>query len=107
MYEEGVRIANRFSGPAKDKYLAACEELRLPYWDWASRETRSRIPAVMQSQNIRVTAPGSDGSESTSEIPNPLYGYRFSNPQPGDSGLEEQTVRSADADQFLEQSFPG
>ncbi|KAI9882625.1 MAG: mitochondrial inner membrane protein required for protein import [Watsoniomyces obsoletus] len=107
MYEEAVRIANRFSGAAKDKYLAACEELRLPYWDWASRDTRSRIPAAMTTQSVRITAPGPDGSETTSEIPNPLYGYRFSNPQPSGSGLEGQTVRSADADVFLEQSYPG
>ncbi len=51
------------------------------YWDWASDDTQSRMPSVVTQQSISVTRPGAGGAAETAEIPNPLYSYRFLEPQ--------------------------
>lgn len=47
------------------------------YWDWASNDTRSRIPDAVAAPTINVVRPGSNGTESISSIANPLYNYKF------------------------------
>ena len=62
------------------------------YWDWAADSTQSRIPDVLSTTSISVTKPGSDGSETHTNIPNPLYDYRFLKPQPPESASSLTTV---------------
>lgn len=70
------------------------------YWDWALNEATSRIPAVLQQTSITVVKPGS----GSTQIPNPLYHYRFLGPQPQDL-FEATTVRSSDANDILAASL--
>ncbi|KAI9723363.1 MAG: hypothetical protein M1812_001247 [Candelaria pacifica] len=102
--EEAVSIAKRFTGSSATKYQTAAENLRAPYWDWASNDTRSRIPDVVSIPTINVVRPGSNGIESNSSIPNPLYSYKFAAVHT-DGGLGATTVRSSSADDILTRSF--
>ncbi|KAI9790069.1 MAG: hypothetical protein M1816_005539 [Peltula sp. TS41687] len=101
LYEEAVRIAKEFTGDDATKYEAAAQDVRIPYWDWALDEASSRIPAVLQQTSITVVKPGSGATQ----ISNPLYHYRFLNPQPL-SLFESTTIRSPDANDILAASFP-
>ena len=104
LYEQAGKIADRFTD---DKYRTAMQQLRLPYWDWASDDTKSRIPDVLSQASISVVKPGSDGGEEQTKIPNPLFTYRFRNSQPSQSGLDATVVRGSDANQLLFDTFPG
>jgi tyrosinase len=88
-------IAQQFQGDDAARYQAAAEEVRIPYWDWSSTSTRSRIPAAVKQASISVNAPS--GPET---ITNPLFSYKFLSPQPSDSGLGAETVRSSTDDQL-------
>ena len=67
------------------RYLAAADDFRLPYWDWA-QPGKSVFPEEALSTKIKVVRPGSDGKEQ--DMANPLYSYEFQNPgQPGTVGL--------------------
>ncbi|KAI9878571.1 MAG: hypothetical protein M1830_000528 [Pleopsidium flavum] len=107
LHAEAVAIAKKFTGSAAKKYQAAAEEVRIPYWDWASDDTQSRIPQAVSTVSLTVTKPGSKGTGTSTTIPNPLYQYRFTNPQPSNSGLGTITVRGGDADSVLFSTFPG
>ena len=96
-----MKIARRFTGADRDKYQKAADDVRLPYWDWASEKTQSRIPASMKQSSISVIKPGT----GSTTIPNPLYSYRFLNAQDSSSGLGASTVRGPNDDALVE-SFP-
>jgi tyrosinase len=80
-------------------YQAAADNLRLPYWDWASIP---QMPNVVSEPTITITTANGD-----EEVNNPLFTYQF-NPNrnttlfPG-GGLADspQTVRSATANTDL------
>jgi tyrosinase len=99
---EAIAIANQFPSGQRQKWLNAARRVRYPYWDWAARGTRSRIPAVMKQQRITVTKP-----QGRVTINNPFFGYRFANgqPPPG-SGFGPITTRGPN-DQRLQDTFPG
>ncbi|KAK7715643.1 hypothetical protein SLS63_011399 [Diaporthe eres] len=69
-------IVAKASGPAADAYKAALQDVRLPYWDWASDP---HLPAVTMSPEITLTVPGKTaGTKETLRLPhNPLYSYQF------------------------------
>jgi Common central domain of tyrosinase len=94
--EQARSIAQQFQGDDAARYQAAAEEVRLPYWDWASTSTQSRIPASVKQSSISVNAPTGQAT-----IPNPLFSYRFLSPQPTESGLGTQTVRGSSDDQLF------
>lgn len=96
LYEEAVSIAKRFTGPDASKYQAAAEEVRLPYWDWASDDTDSRLPKAVAEPSIAVVKPGSAGPTT---IPNPLYSYRRRD-------IGTNTVRGQTAEADLMATFP-
>ena len=73
-------IAQQFTGADAARYQAAAEEVRLPYWDWASSSTQSHVPSSVQQASISVNKPS--GQET---ITNPLYTYHFHVPPPGNS----------------------
>jgi tyrosinase len=93
--DQARSIAQQFQGDDAARYQAAAEEVRIPYWDWSSRTTQSRIPAAVKQASISVNAPGGPAT-----IANPLFSYRFLNPQASASGLGSQTARSANDDEL-------
>ena len=56
-----------------DRYAAAAEAFRVPYWDWALGDKGGGVPDFFLTQSIDVVR--LNGSEDT--IRNPLYSYRF------------------------------
>lgn len=94
--DQARSIAQQFQGGDASRYQAAAEEVRLPYWDWASAQTQSRIPGVVKQPSISVTSPNGQAT-----ISNPLFSYRFSNPQPSSSGLGTETVRGSGDDELF------
>ncbi|KAF2402444.1 Di-copper centre-containing protein [Trichodelitschia bisporula] len=86
LYEQSV-VANaldaaaEFDGEARDRYTAAAQRLRTPYWDWAKDPGSGHaIPDSMTMQTVSVTTP--QGGQT---IANPLYSYQF-HPRPGGMG---------------------
>lgn len=72
--------ASKFqTGTVRTRMQTAARNLRIPYWDWASADTQSSIPAIIRTQTVTVTRPDSNGVPIQSTIPNPLYQYRFTN----------------------------
>ncbi|KAG8917102.1 hypothetical protein FRC00_014036 [Tulasnella sp. 408] len=70
LHQHAVDIAKTYTVNTVAWILAA-EQLRLPYWDWASD---SVPPAeVISMDQVIITAP--NGQRTT--VPNPLLGYRF------------------------------
>ncbi|KAL9119272.1 MAG: hypothetical protein Q9187_004178 [Circinaria calcarea] len=69
-------IAKRYPSSIRDKYQAAAEKLRVPYWD---STTSAMMPDLVNNPWIRVTTP-----KGLRTITNPLYNYTFS-PQPSAS----------------------
>jgi tyrosinase len=55
----------------QQRWLSAAQNLRAPYWDWATNSVPP--PEVISSQSVNVTTP--DGN--TTSVPNPLYQYTF------------------------------
>ncbi|RPA88543.1 Di-copper centre-containing protein, partial [Choiromyces venosus 120613-1] len=74
-------IAARFTGPDAQKYRDAADRVRIPYWDWSSQVTRSRLPSAVTSQGVTVIQPDASGAPQSTVIANPLYSYKFSNDQ--------------------------
>jgi tyrosinase len=50
-------------------YQAAADQLRIPYWDWASD---AQMPSVVSDQTATITA-----ASGIRTIKNPLYQYNF------------------------------
>lgn len=97
--DQARSIAQQFQGADAARYRAAADEVRIPYWDWSSTSTQSRIPAAVKQDSISVNAP-----TGQTTIANPLFSYEFISPQPASSGLGPQTFRS-DSDNELSGSF--
>ncbi|KAF2101936.1 Di-copper centre-containing protein [Rhizodiscina lignyota] len=73
-----ISVAQSFpAGANHDKYLAAAQKLRAPFWDWAKARSSSAFPSALTSPTATVTTP--TGSQ---KINNPLYLYNF-HPNPG------------------------
>ena len=64
-----------FKDKLYDRYTQALQNLRLPYWDWASD---SHLPSITMQKTIDITVQG-DNPDTTEikQIPNPLYSYAF------------------------------
>ncbi|KAF4556805.1 Tyrosinase-like protein 7 [Elsinoe fawcettii] len=82
LYAQDI-VQNQFSGAAQVKYATALKELRLPYWDWASRPTSktaggAHLPDIAKQEQIQVTVPGEQpGTTQTKTIHNPLFSYKY------------------------------
>lgn len=66
--------ANEFTGDDQAKYVAAAQNVRSPYWDWAMVPANggNAIPDIMTQPGVTVTTPS--GQQT---IQNPLYSYKF------------------------------
>ncbi|KAH7357380.1 hypothetical protein BKA66DRAFT_515471 [Pyrenochaeta sp. MPI-SDFR-AT-0127] len=85
LYEEVLHkkmqdIARSASSDQADRWAAAADAFRIPYWDWGQGEKGGPVPGFFMTPTIKVTKP--DGSEAT--IANPLHSYRFHELVPGD-----------------------
>lgn len=74
------------SSEGQDRYVAAAQEFRMPYWDWAIVSGRGQgvLPLSVQSETVNVFTPTSGGK--LVPMDNPLYSFRFHplNPTEGD-----------------------
>jgi tyrosinase len=55
----------------QQQWLSAAQNLRAPYWDWATNSVPP--PEVISLQTVNIITP--DGK--TTSVPNPLYQYTF------------------------------
>ncbi|KAI9508870.1 photo-regulated tyrosinase [Russula earlei] len=91
LQQNALAIAQQYQD--QNRWVGAAQNLRLPYWDWA---TNSIPPDVVTSRTtVVITTP--DGNRTT--VSNPLYQYTFnpidsSFPQPYDSW--QTTIRRPD-----------
>ena len=99
-----MQIALRFpDGPYRKLYVAAAQQFRIPYYDWAAYPARGApaLPPALSSPKVTVF----DTDGQTKSIDNPLYSFYFHplNPSPGDFSTRgkwskiPQTVRWPDA----------
>lgn len=62
-------IASTYPSDKRSTYVAAAQNLRIPYWDWAVNPS---LPSAATSSQITINSPS--GSKT---IRNPLYSYKF------------------------------
>ena len=61
--------------PKRDSYLQIAESFRIPFWDWARKDTQI-IPRQTLDPNLVVKGPPS--SNASKGDYNPLYAFPFS-----------------------------
>ncbi|RVD89497.1 uncharacterized protein DFL_000501 [Arthrobotrys flagrans] len=83
LYRHARDIVRRlFTKPeVQKKYIAALQQLRWPYWDWADRINQSNMPKVTMDAKITVMGPDGQGGERKVTIANPFYSYVFKGPE--------------------------
>ena len=77
------------NGATRRRHVAAAQDLRLPYWDWARPPAAgdSVLPSLFTTQRVAVEMPS-----GTTEIDNPLYQFNFGEmPAPGGAGFSTVT----------------
>lgn len=67
------KIAATYPPRYRGQYQRAADQLRVPFWDWASDQA---VPPATVEARVRVNTP-SGQSLRTTEIENPLATYRF------------------------------
>lgn len=88
----------------KKLWREAAMTWRLPYWDWAQKQTNSKtftLPSVLTKPKVRIYPPGTGTDQTVHEMGNPLW--EFENPtrvngEPvpfGDSRMGEQAIKSS------------
>ncbi|KAF2718416.1 Di-copper centre-containing protein [Polychaeton citri CBS 116435] len=66
-------IASEFTGDDNTRYTQAASQLRLPYWDWASKPVDGQAwPSWMEDESVTVTTP--TGQQT---VENPLKSYAW------------------------------
>jgi tyrosinase len=74
-----ISEAKKFRGADRQRYMAAAQRVRIPYWDWAV--DNSAVPPIVKQPKISVIRAGKNGRNGTKteqvDIDNPLYSYRF------------------------------
>jgi len=80
-------IAWRASPNLLDRFVAAAELFRVPYWDWAIDKS---LPDFVLSSTIELSGP--DGQNLT--VINPLYQYEFHPIMSGDFDAQVSTTPS-------------
>ncbi|KAI9827269.1 MAG: hypothetical protein M1832_005407 [Thelocarpon impressellum] len=69
IWDHAQEIALDYPEDQRQRYQAAAETLRIPYWDWATEVT---VPPLLNAPNISITTPA-----GLQTIANPLYSYTF------------------------------
>jgi len=70
--QHAVEIANTYQ-VNKERWVTAAQNLRAPYWDWASNTVPP--PEVISSEKVNIVTPDSDGKPIA--VQNPLIKYTF------------------------------
>jgi len=78
LYEQALyaviqQVATQFPPEVRDRYVAAAQTFRIPYWDWAAKGPGSAFPSSISSPQATII----DVDGATKQIPNPLYSYQF------------------------------
>lgn len=81
LYNTIQKLVTQFPQAMQAKYVAAAKDIRLPFWDWASKSSPTFPTSISATQ---VTVTWTDGT--TKAIPNPLYAFSFHpiDPSPSD-----------------------
>lgn len=74
--------ANGATGASRQRWKAAADSFRMPYWDWGLGEGAGSVPDFFIQEKIMADSP--DGK--TAEIWNPLYAFYFVSIPDGFSG---------------------
>lgn len=69
MQKHALDISTQYQD--QQRWSSAAQNLRAPYWDWATNSVPP--PEVISLQTVDITTP--DGNTTT--VPNPLYQYTF------------------------------
>ncbi len=69
LQQQALDIASQYQD--QQRWVGAAQNLRAPYWDWATNSVPP--PEVISLQSVDITTP--DGNTTT--VPNPLYQYTF------------------------------
>ncbi|KAH4248442.1 hypothetical protein HBI24_137470 [Parastagonospora nodorum] len=100
VYKRVQHYAEEATEDVKERYQAAANSFRLPYWDWALGEGDGPIPDFFTAQMINVTRP--NGQQQ--ELWNPLYAFYFHPLVPGDFeskwANQNETLRWPSNDSF-------
>jgi tyrosinase len=91
LQQHALDIANRYQD--KDRWVKAAQNLRAPFWDWATNTVPP--PEVVSLETVKIITPNGN----TTTVPNPLIQYTFnpidsSFPSPYDSW--RTTIRHPD-----------
>ncbi|KAF8316023.1 uncharacterized protein EI90DRAFT_3021715 [Cantharellus anzutake] len=70
--ERAIKIANRYAGTDKQKWVRAAEDLRQPYWDWAKERDPSFLNIFFSTQTFDIETP-----EGSKHLQNPFLYYQF------------------------------
>jgi len=70
LQQHAIEVANTYRNN-QQHWLSVAQNLRAPYWDWATNSVPP--PEVISLQTVNIITP--DGK--TSSVPNPLYQYTF------------------------------
>ena len=71
-------IAKTYPTAIRQTYQKAADNLRTPYWDWATGPRR--FPDVLTWQSVRITT-----ATGVRNVTNPLFQYKFlQNPEPAE-----------------------
>lgn len=86
-----LAVADQFGGDDRERYLAAAQSLRSPYWDWALPipDGQTAFPRLFTAATVDVNTP--DGMQT---ITNPLAGFNFGNTEHGFMNGLDATVRN-------------
>jgi tyrosinase len=74
LVSNAMTVAKQYTGEDYDRYMAAAEALRIPFWDWAElpAEGENPFPQMFTDEQVFVNSPN-----GPMNITNPLGGYQF------------------------------
>lgn len=75
LYSLVLQIAGYWpAGTVQDRYVAAAQNFRIPYWDWAAvpPSGQSYLPNSVTTSSVAV-----DGPAGVQTIANPLFTFQF------------------------------
>ena len=90
LVRNAVAVAEQFTGEDYNRYMAAAQNLRIPFWDWASlpAEGENPFPQMFTDDEVSVNSPNGQMN-----IPNPLKGYNFKDTETHDFMNGDATER--------------
>lgn len=74
LVDNAIVVAEQYTGDDRDRYMQAAQNLRIPFWDWASlpEDGENPFPQMFTDESVFVNSPN-----GPMNITNPLLGYKF------------------------------